>query len=311
MDRFATVVLAVSTLAIGCHREVLSETHDLASVEERCKELAQDCVCAERLDNNDDYAPQFHNPSDSIDKECGDWTARSAGKGTSRFPVPFPPEATTRNVLFMERDTSFGKISHTMGGGEFDMTGKTVCVRSYRLYGLDHAPPGNVKIARQGHPDGVAWQSAWAIGGQRPRLTVVSRLNGNGRVDCNLGDNATEENRLRFEDCQTHWCRFEICAEHDPRNGQFNFRARWRQVGGTRGMDADLLRDGGSGPDCVAETGATALILSRIDVAEFATVSPPPSDGGSVFLSHLMLAVTSYNPEFWVGPAVEIEPGQR
>lgn len=280
---------------------------EAAAAEARCGELADACVCSEPLDNLDRYAAGVHDPSDSTTRECGLWDSALPGAGTASFPVPFPAGATRRHVLHMPQTSgALGKLIYR-GSSPRDVTGKTLCVRSYRNYGAAHAPPGNIKIARIGSIEGVAWQAAWSNAGgptATPNVAWISRLNGAGLVDCALGHRGEP---LRFTDCQSHWCRFEVCVDHDPATGEFRARADWAQVGGAKRTRSALGLAGEYGPDCAPERGPTASVVGSIVVAEFADVCCPATEGGALFVSSVLLAETPYDPGFWIGPAREIE----
>jgi hypothetical protein len=211
-------------------------------------------------------------------------------------------------VLRVERDTGLGKLLLWPPRESIDLTNATLCVRSYRNYGSAHALPGNFKIARAGEPTGaIAWQAAWSLdGGQdaQPTVAWVSR-SGNVGVDCLLGTAASEP--LRFSDCQSNWCRFEVCSDHDAASGRVDLRARWTQVAGSREAESRLGAPGQYGPDCTPEATRTAAIVGPIAVAEFASVCCPETRGGALYLSHVMAARIGYDPGFWIGPAVEIE----
>jgi len=275
--------------------------------EQRCSDLGNDCLCSEPLDNDDVYPP-FHNPSDSVTKECGAMDATRGGIGTSELSVPFPVGATARYAFKIEDDAGTnGKLTYSFGSDPFDLTGKTLCARHYALYGKDHDPPGNIKIARIGHPDGMAWQSVWGgafdpnprIG--TPQVAVIADPGGTGNpIDCLLPQVGDVSRPVRFEDCQDHWCRFEICAEHNPQTGEHMVRAQWTQVSGTRSHE--------SRGNC----GAIASSSSRIrggnaEVLEYTASGGTAFAGGSRYLSHAMLVLRNYDPTFWIGPACEIE----
>jgi hypothetical protein len=286
---------------------VLGEAH---AAEQRCNELGEACVCSEPLNNLDSYTVSTHDPSDSTTKECGEWDAALPGSGTASFPVPFPPGATLQNVLFMAQTAgAVGKLRYE-GTSPRDLTNQTLCVRSYRNYGATHAPPGNIKIARMGSLEGVSWQSAWSANGgptSTPHVNWISLLNGAGVVDCALGHTGSEAEQLRFTDCQSHWCRFEICVDHNGATGEFDLRAEWAQVGGTKKSRSVLGAPGQYGPDCVPERGPSASVIGDIVVAEFADVCCPATPGGALYASSLMVAQTRYDPQFWIGAAREIE----
>src|SRR5262249_43848740 len=145
---------------LACRGQEHSARVSASPPEQRCSELGDYCLCSEPLDNGDVYAP-YHNPSDSTTKECGAMDATRGGVGTSDLPVPFPAEATARRAFKIDTDLgSNGKLLYLLPD-PFDLTGKTLCVRHYALYGKDHDPPGNIKIARVGNPHGMSWQSSW------------------------------------------------------------------------------------------------------------------------------------------------------
>jgi hypothetical protein len=279
-----------------------------SSPEQRCAELRDACLCSEPLDNGDVYAA-FQNPSDSTEKECGPMDATHGGIGTSKLPVPFPAGASARHAFKIESDGgSNGKLIHRLPADPFDITGKTLCVRHYALYGKDHDPPGNIKIARIGHPKGMAWQSAWSGGFDpnvigSPSVSVVGDPGSTGHpVDCNLPVFGDASKLVEFDDCQDAWCRFEICAEHDPQTGRHLVRAQWVQVGGTHRHEVR--------GNCGAVPTPTSRVFGgEAYVLEYTTTAPPASNGGSRYLSHAMLVVHPYDPDFWIGPACEIEGG--
>ncbi len=285
------------------------ECHGASSPpERRCLELGDDCLCSEPLDNEDVYAA-FHDPSDSTTKECGAMDATRGGIGTSDLPVSFPSEATARHAFKIENDReSNGKLMYRLPADPFDLTGKSLCARHYALYGKDHDPPGNIKIARIGHPDGAAWQSGWGGGFDPdeigiPEVTVVGDPGSDGRpVGCIIPVIGDTSRPVEFNHCQDHWCRFEICAEHDPRTGEHMFRAQWTQVGGSRFHEVR-----GS---CGALPSPTSRIFGgNAAVLEYTTTAPPVSAGGSRYLSHAVLVLRPYDPDFWIGAACEIEGG--
>ncbi len=278
--------------------------------ERRCRELGASCYCSEPLDNTDTYSG-VHDPSDSTTKQCGVYDAATPGRGTAEFPVPFPSGASARNVLFVAKDDGVGKFLVWPAPPSIEMTNKTFCIRSYRNYARGHALPGNFKIARVGGPPGnVAWQSAWSPEGgasAQPSVSWISSLGGEGSVDCHLGTTGTADQQIRFPDCQSHWCRFEVCSDHNGTTGEFRVRAHWSQVAGRKRMEAALGAPGQYGPDCSPERNATASIVGNVVVAEFASVCCPPTPGGAIYLSHIMASHGSYDPDFWIGPAVEVE----
>jgi len=284
--------------------------------QKRCDELGSDCVCSEPLDNSDAYKPQVHDPSDSTAKECGSWNSNAPGQGTSSFPVRFPAGATVKRVLYMATDKGGAAFVGGLEESRRNLTNKTICIRSYRNYGVDHAPPGNVKIARIGDASrvSVAWQSAWEPGWEaggnpdsRPSVSWIAKFNDTGGVvDCNLPHMGNASEHVRFTDCQSHWCRFEICHDHNAATGEMAMRAQWVQVGGSKKMGS-YAGPGSYGPYCAAAKAATATFVGNVEVMEFVTTGPPPSAGGSIYLSHAMMAITDYDPNFWIGPAYEIE----
>lgn len=278
----------------------------LASAEERrCRELGATCYCSEPLDNADAYRG-VHDPSDSTTRPCGVFDAAKPGRGTTDFPVRLPSGATARHVLFVPEDDGIGKLLVWPPPPPLDLTGKTFCVRSYRSYGRDHAPPGNFKIARVGGPEGTAaWQSAWTHAGgaeARPGVSWIDRS-----VDCHLGTTGSAAEQVAFPDCQSHWCRFEICTDHDAATGETRVRAQWSQVGGAKRMESRLGAPGQYGPDCAPERSATATIAGGFALAEFASVCCPATPGGAIYLSHVMASYGRYDPGFWIGPAAEVE----
>jgi len=280
--------------------------------ERRCRDLGASCYCSEPLDNTDTYSG-VHDPSDSTNRQCGVYDAATPGQGTADFPVRLPSGATARHVLSVAQDTGVGKLLVWPPPSSIEMTNKTFCVRSYRNYGQSHALPGNFKIARIGGPQGnVAWQSAWSADGgaaAEPSVSWISAWGAGGGVDCHLGTTGTVEQQIHFPDCQSHWCRFEICSDHDGATGQLRVRAQWSQVAGPKRMESGLGAPGQYGPDCSPEPSATASIGGNLALAEFATVCCPESPGGSIYLSHVMASLGPYDPSFWIGPAVEMEGG--
>ena len=229
--------------------------------------------------------------------------ARRGGVGTATLPSPFPEGAQARHAFKIENDLgSNGKLLAALPQDPFDLTGKTLCVRHYALYGPDHEPPGNIKIARIGSPRRMAWQASWSRGGT-PRVTVVADPGQTGRrVDCNLPHFGDASRKVEFHHCQERWCRFEVCAEHDPSTGEHMVRAQWTQVGGTHAH-----QDRGN---CGAESTPTSQVVGSFhSIVEYTTTAPPPSAGGSRYLSHAMVAAPSWDPDFWIGAACEIEGG--
>lgn len=267
-----------------------------SSEEKRCSELGDYCLCSEPLDNDDVYLPH-HDPSDSTTKECGVMDAARGGIGTSDLPVRLSPSAKTRYAFKIENDGwSNGWLSYRFPSDPLDVTGKTLCVRHYALYGRGRKP-ANIKIARIGHPDGTAWQSAW---NGPPQLSVIGTLGApRNYVDCNIPV-VDPSNLVEFDDCQDHWCRFEICAEHDPKTGEHMFRARWTQVGGAHSHE--------SRGNCGAQPSPRSWIVGgSAAVLEYTT--EPGAAGGSRYLSHAMLVLRPYDPNFWIGAACEVEGG--
>ncbi|HEX5068210.1 MAG TPA: hypothetical protein VFY49_18970, partial [Myxococcota bacterium] len=145
-----------------------------------------------------------------------------------------------------------------------------------------------------------------------PAVSWISALRGKGTidVDCVLGTTGSAEQQIHFPDCQSHWCRFEVCADHDASTGEFRVRAQWAQVAGAKHMEARLGAPGQYGPDCSPERNSSATIVGGIAVAEFASVCCPETTGGSIYVSHVMASQGPFDPDFWIGPAVEIE-GRR
>jgi len=288
------VVLVIAACSAGSHGE-----------ERRCTELGEQCLCSEPLDNDDRYA-KYHDPSDSTTRECGALDATRGGEGTADLPVAFPEGASASHAFYIESDRgSNGKLTYTFPADPFDLTGKTLCARHYTLFGKDHAPPGNIKIARIGHPDGAAFQSLWEGRDDEnasPKVNVIADPGGVGsRIDCSLPVSGPRDQMLVFADCRDHWCRLEICMEHDARSGEHMFRARWTQVGGDRVHE---LRG-----NCGARPTPTSRILGgQAAILEYTTTGPPYTEGGPRYLSHAMLAIVPHDPDFWIGPASEIEP---
>jgi hypothetical protein len=107
---------------------------------------------------------------------------------------------------------------------------------------------------------------------------------------------------VEFNHCQDHWCRFEICAEHNPQTGEHMVRAQWTQVDGTRSHEAR--------GNCEAQPSPTSRVFGgHAQVLEYTTTAPPVSAGGSRYLSHAILVLRPYDPNFWIGAACEIEGG--
>ena len=262
--RIAKLLVAL-TLQLACREG--SVGHSETNVpgrepEQRCRDLGAGCYCAEALDFAGPVpASTFFDSPDSRSKECTQvppppWRPvylRLGGEGVvpggRPGPPPVPAGATLRHVL---RETGSGGADHVTNhlltdgsGGTLDLTQKTICFRAYIHYSEDHPPPGNVKIARLGDASkGMAWQSGW--GGHLetsrsgsgydhpPQIGFTADFDADGSVDvdCPL-DVASTGDLLVFRDCQSHWCRYEICADHSASSPPA-VRGRWLQIGGPR-----------------------------------------------------------------------------
>lgn len=331
-------VLVALTLQLACREGSVGHSEANTSgrePEQRCRDLGAGCYCAEALDFAGPVpASTFFGPPDSRSKECTQvppppWRPvflRLGGEGVvpggRPGPPPVPAGATLRHVL---RETGSGGADHVTNhlltdgsGGTLDLTHKTICFRAYIHYSEDHPPPGNLKIARLGDASrGMAWQSGWGghLESSRsgsgydhpPQIAFTADFDADGSidVDCPLHVDSTAGDLLVFRDCQSHWCRYEICADHSASTPPA-VRGRWLQIGGP----GDALVGPATGPWCTYDvpTVEGIAVFGQMMLMDLhgEQVARSTSDGFR-HLSHGIVTVTPFDPSFWPGPAREFE----
>jgi len=304
IHRSNSLLLAAALLATAW----LAPTASRAQMEQRCTDLGQACICSEPLDFTEAVGTIPFDPPDTEGagaKECkggptlfGDESRlqinRIAGSSIGLPGVTSVLEAPA------SADWSIREWNR-------DMTGKTWCERHYLRWTTDYENPCNgcpddkrVKGPRNQKPQGGAhpdFQSGWNLGS-----------NGSFNWSCQGGfgtpfgkcTNAQASgDYIGFADCKGSWCRIEHCFDHNSSTGALVVRGRVtvlnanRSTAKQRTETQDFL-----GSNSTFITGDTTTV---------ATTWTQNITTGTSYGTHSMVASTNRDPNFWIGPAIEVE----
>lgn len=310
MARRFSVAFCASAAAISLLMGARTSAQDL---ENRCTEIGSQCTCSETLNfyadlRNNPNGPSL-NPPNSVTKQCGDqcsifgcgdYLYMSTNYQTASSMVrasdyaPFPSGANP----WIYRGGIAG-VHHYGADHWQNVSNETVCQREYRAY------DANVPIAL--NPDGS----------QRLKLSSIFIDEGDGipgRVDTQFHEFGGKNGHWSFlattyalagqdywygsggwtdmhTKCHQGWCRLEHCVDL---NGN-TIRARSRITYLADGTSATNLSAIGTGPSTATLEGNVGLFGQNM-----------PSSSHQ-FLSHYMQSRVPYNPNFWIGPAYELE----
>lgn len=303
-----------------------------AAQEARCSALGSDCFCSEPLnvstaqqgtvgDVDDNNGSDLNvDPPDTNTKECHPsgkvirFLTGGEGAFISAANVGLPSTHSLTSVFEIISHQG-GAIRHDQGSAAvLDVTNKTFCNRVYirEQPGMPEAPGGDDdhKVMQLGDvSDGFIMDED---GGYKVRLGDKN----NGKwvyPNTNIRDSNVEPGKnddLRVADCSTAgWCVMEMCVDHnwDGTNHQ-RVRTRMRSLG--NGKEVGLWADSSNTYGSSTLEGRRLLRRFRVECADDGKGCSPGQELNKYRrTSHLMAAMVPANPNFWIGPAVEIEGG--
>lgn len=199
------------------------------------------------------------------------------------------------------------------GGATIDTTHKTVCIRHYLATAPGVPVPKDSSAATQrfkvmtldmGNVDAGGFdktiQFAW--GGANSSLAIS--------YDSPIwGGNACRRVETGWQLNTNHWYRVELCADHvpsGPNQNRLNYRARVDRINQDGRLDATF-----AAPECLSDNRfPQAWLWPGSHIAGGLVTNQGFGENDPVRMwSHAMIATNGYNPEWWIGPAAEVESG--
>ena len=273
-------VLAVLLLLV-CFRATAEE--------QRCTELGSVCVCSEPLNVNQSWpADTFIDPSDSTTKPC-------PGQGNNNKSVYLKNGGASVSAFGFPSGSSVQWVLRVDGGGIANITGQdmafsvgTLCVRLYQRFSTDFPVPLDPMRAKlqELSEANLLHQMQWD----------PFDVDGRGRVEV-VGFDVSQNvpytgQEVILSDCQSSWCRMEICIEK-PDSSTFFAKARI------------VVLDTGKTMDFTSNTGNANTI--NITTPWIGNLFRQNSSQGFRYVSYGMQAYWPSGTGQWIGPASEIE----
>lgn len=341
MTRFKTLLLifsiflfALPAWGVGDDIEQLCDWYGDGS-----NQFGVNCICSEPLTVDDGPQSASFNPSGST-SGCG-----SLGPLSGSPTADFVTGASKGLALTGNAGYVFNAISGTwhMFANNNTVTNNTVCSRYYMLYDSAWACNGdcNMKGPRySGCSDGSCPGMQSSISTNNDTGNYLNYVFGafdgadTGRCDRSGGAGCTGQGRVsrggddfRFEEeMQGSWVRYEVCFDHNvseadydavgwdatlgawPGTNRLYFRA---QMVGITGAATGKVGTYGPAYGPNATTFVTTGSTNKIWDTGLGNKGPPDYSHtrGDSWLSHVMVAETAADPTFWIGKALEVEPG--
>lgn len=277
--------------------------------EQRCDQLGGDCYCSEPLDStSSSFSGDKHDPPESSSKECNGgntiWYSNGwrptafvgAGAMTSGpYNLPaLPSGASVGRVLV---DAPFGQFNVRASQGT-NFSNQTWCARHYLAFSSNfsamHGSGDRAKLMRNtgGSPE---IHHETEVRGGAPNIRVSQNSNGwsfNGSFNLNTFNVGDVRGRT--------WVRMEMCYDHNPSTKRLNARFRHVRLDTGQAIQGSVESSNSNGS---AQTGTNTWIIDgyRHDGGG------PLSTNMYTGFSAAMATKTGYDPNFWIGPAAEIE----
>lgn len=313
MRRLSILVLALLFLAVPT-------VVYAATAEQRCTDLGSACICSEPLDFSAAVDRTWFDPPDTEGagaKECmtvldgqslaNDSATRHLLNRITGASIGLP------GVAYVLETPAYAGSNGSINDNNRTMTGKTWCARHYKRYSPDHEYPCNdeagdpscpvdrrVKGPRNQKPQGGAhtdMQASWAIGPNGAHLWECQ--GGFGTPFGNCTSTQVSGDSIGFEDCKGAWCRIEYCFDHNSSTGALALRGRVTVLDPNENVALEQTR-----AKNFLDSNSTFITGETTAVASWWTQN---ISVGTQYTTHIMVASTSRNPNFWIGAASEIE----
>lgn len=297
-----------------------------SATEQRCSELGLGCLCSEPLDSGTVNGGQtwprascgdggvcYADPDDSPDStECpGEdrrghaltWVSDMSSYAVPASSQPLPSGHSISWILRVDG----GGIGHLTGPDILESKSVSVCLRSYQRWDPSSAIPD------AGTATGNSQIKVSTIGGLTPngqhnpfQMSVVANGSIGTRADSVWYNCPPDFAALgTMQECQNNFCRFEMCLDL-PDSGLLT--ARFRKTVLAPSPQAGRVYEWAK-PQCQNVRNEIDLRGGYNSILEFYIQNVP---GPTVrYMSHgIMMKQRPADPNFWPGPAYEIEGGE-
>lgn len=295
-----------------------------AQAEQRCTDLGASgdtqCICSEPLDFPSALTSHPFDPPDTEGSGAMECVSSSGGKSfltkNSQFGDVVMVTGASQGLPNVGNLPQLaGHITGSIRDDERTMTGKTWCGRSYHKWSTDFQSPCNTEdgncssdlrikgprhVRKSG--DGAPlfdFQTGWKREVQIPQefSWECKGASAFGKCETFVSSGTVVE----FDDCKDSWCRIELCFDHVGGTGALAFRGRITSLDSNENIVNQRITKGD-----FKETNSVFKTGNSEQQKVLSFFSQGINDG-TVWISHAMTAESVYDPNFWIGPASEIE----